>query len=171
MDNGHWSSMMAMVEVAREGMSSVDAPLVVGLDNPVGRGDLRALFPAPPNSSGDRLYRLVMDLDPLTYLRSFYRTNLVAVGQYSPLSAPFLAANIVREHSRRKIFVLLGERVAGAFGFALRWPFAEELNGRTFVGIWHPSGLCRKYNDADEIRCARMAMSSAIKHVEFGSSG
>jgi hypothetical protein len=65
----------------------------------------------------------------------------------------FDTAILAKEHEWR--LVLVGARVCGAFGVRYE-PLAWDEDRRTLV-VPHPSGLCRWWNDMDNLRAAEVA--------------
>lgn len=129
--------------------SDADKPWLVGESNPYGADPYYALYPDPPGCSGHRLCRLVLRLDPDEYLERFVRKNLLALGRGRRWSLPLAreaAADFVRR-SEGAPFVLLGARVAAAFGLTYA-PFSHfgGTDGRCGVVLPHPSGLSRGWN-------------------------
>lgn len=90
-------------------------PLLIGEDNPRHSDPRFALYPYPEGCSGDRLCRLIMGLAAADYLRRFERFNLCA-GKWSAPEARRRAAEIQASQSLGGVVVLLGSKVAGAFG-------------------------------------------------------
>lgn len=110
------------------------------------------LFPSHGNS-GDRLAR-ALDMTMDEFLGVFDRVNLLPNGPWLPRVAEAYAANLAACLLRRRDVVLLGRRVATAFGSGgseyLVW--TESSWGGRHVVVPHPSG--RWYND--EINLARV---------------
>jgi hypothetical protein len=140
-------------------------PLLVGEANPYG-GDLEfALYPYPPGCSGDRLCRLVMELDPDDYLERFDRANLCP-SRWSMREARPRAAAIRRE--RDAPIVLLGAKVCAAFEVDFV-PFrlvGDRTAGRgprdpVYVVLPHPSGLSRAWNAPGAYARARGVLREA----------
>ena len=134
-------------------------PLLVGEANPYGGDPTFALYPYPERASGDRLCRLVMGLEPREYLRRFDRVNLCPEKWSAPLSR--INAQRIRagDHER---FVLLGTKVADAFGFKKVEPFGYAVEGdKSFALLPHPSGLCREWNKPGAFDRARGVLREA----------
>src|SRR6266404_5573815 len=137
-------------------------PLLVGEDNPYGSDPRYALYHYPPNSAGGRLCREVMGLTPREYIRLFDRVNLCA-GNWKISEARKTAARLMAEHSVR-VFVLLGAKVAKAFGlpyepFTMRGSMPSD--DQLFVQLPHPSGRCRTWNVVGSYGRARRLLSGA----------
>lgn len=137
-------------------------PLLVGEINPYGADPRYALYPLPPSSAGGRLCTRVLGLRRRSYLERFERQNL-CTGKWSARSARDRARWLV-ESTPARPFVLLGAKVASAFGLAFE-PFenarlsapAGEL---PFVMLPHPSGRCRLWNEPGSVERAREALHS-----------
>lgn len=142
-------------------------PLLVGEDNPYGSDPQYALYPRPLNASGDRLARKVMGLTAREYLRRFDRVNLCA-GKWSAKEASRRAGELVREG--RDVYVLLGAKVARAFGATTFEPFTSRTlnvwgpkakvvdppsSSQTVIFLPHPSGRCTLWNVAGAFDRAR----------------
>lgn len=138
-------------------------PLLVGEANPYGGDPAYALYPLPERASGDRLCRLVMGLERRDYLERFDRVNLCPERWSAPLSR-FNAQRIMAgDHTK---VVLLGAKVAGAFGFdfktcAFGHRKADAPGAKTYVVLPHPSGLCRAWNEPGAFERARATLAQA----------
>jgi hypothetical protein len=140
-------------------------PLLVGEANPYGADPRCALYPEPPSSAGGRLCRQVLGLEPREYLRLFDRANLCPQ-RWSVREARVRAEALLDE--RRPAYVLLGRKVAEAFGFGDRAPFSTVLVGYSLIDggadsrvylLPHPSGLCREWNVPGAFERARRLLS------------
>lgn len=131
-------------------------PLIVGEQNPYGPDPEFALYPSPPGCAGWRLCHKVLGLDPDDYCERFDRCNLLEGEKWSTKRAQEAAAKmLVRDN-----FILLGSKVAAAFGWSGNKPPtrvgfdfkagpdapAVPLGPRYFL-IPHPSGRCRAWGD------------------------
>ena len=147
-------------------------PLLVGESNPYGADPAYALWPAPVGCAGDRLCRAVMGLRPGTYLAAFVRTNLLGAGAWSAPRAQAAAARIVEHYDSSVALVLLGARVAAAFGVAYapapRLANADPRRGRTVGVLPHPSGRCRAWSDPAAVGRARDVLRAALPGVPLG---
>lgn len=138
---------------------------LIGEQNPYGSDPKYALYPLPPHAAGGRLAR-VLGLDDRAYLRAFVRRNLLTADKWSVPAARAAANQILVEHPAHDKLVLLGARVAAAFGLPFREHICEvrrELVGTTapqvrdVLVVPHPSGLSRAWNDpttAPRVRAA-----------------
>lgn len=126
---------------------------LIGEQNPYGADPKFALYPLPPHAAGGRLAR-VLDLDERAYLRAFVRRNLVSDAKWSVPVARLAADVLLREHPTQDRLVLLGARVAAAFGLPFRDHLCEAKRlrvgtlptERLVLVIPHPSGLSREWN-------------------------
>lgn len=127
-------------------------PLLVGEDNPRSADPRFALWPFPAGTAGSALCGRILGLDADAYLGRFDRANLCRAG-WDEAEARERACELARSRMGRPV-VLLGRKVAGAFGLDL-----EEFgrSGR-FLRLPHPSGRCRTWNDASNIGRAREAL-------------
>lgn len=134
-------------------------PLIVGELNPYSEDDHFALYPRPRRASGFRLATKIMGLTEMEYLRQFDRINLCHFKwrKKDAVSAGFKLWN-ERVPGR---FILLGAKVADAFGHEFE-PFTSKVVGaKRIVMLPHPSGLCRIWNECDSIDRARLALIDA----------
>lgn len=138
-------------------------PLLIGEANPYGSDPEFALYPAPRGCSGDRLCRLVMQLDPDDYLERFDRMNLCP-REWDLLEARGRAALLlVDARARGAPVVLLGAKVTRACGSAFE-PFTV-LSGTDLVPtravLPHPSGLARAWGVPGAYERARTVLRAA----------
>lgn len=136
----------------------------IGECNPYGRDQRYALFPHPRNSTGWRLCHLVLGLERARYMQVFERRNLLPDPRWSNKRARAAAAAVLEEAGPHDTLVLLGVRVARAFGI-VQAPFSVHLvpggGGRVAALIPHPSGLCRLWNEPGAYERAREAVRLA----------
>lgn len=139
---------------------------LIGEHNPYGADPSYALYPLPPHAAGGRLAR-VLGMQVTGYLRAFVRRNLLSVAKWSVPLARAAADQVLLEHPVDDRLVLLGSRVAAAFGC----PFREHLcevrrlpvgtlapQERQVVVVPHPSGLSRAWNDPETAPRVRAAV-------------
>lgn len=134
---------------------------LVGEHNPFGPDQEYALYPHPPGCSGARLCRF-LGLTEDEYLDRFERRNLVVTARWSARAANEAAAVLRGELVEGDRLVLLGARVARAFGYDFellkihRRPagmlnqvggILAKLPGHSVLVAPHPSGLSRAWND------------------------
>ena len=143
-------------------------PLLVGEANPYGSDPYFALYPDPPNSAGGRLCRKVLGLAEDDYLERFDRVNLCP-RTWSWKQARARAADIVLERRGTGApVVLLGAKVAAAFGLSFR-PFSFVGGGGLgmldgiprHVMLQHPSGRSRAWNFPGAYERAREVLRGA----------
>lgn len=149
--------------------------VLVGELNPYGGDPKFALFDLPVNSAGWRLRNHILRVERRTYF-GFKRHNL-CVGRWSNDDARREAGRLYLEvYDSRRVeatFVLLGKKVAAAFGHRAVDPFTRDAvhpgdqPGR-LVFLPHPSGRCRTYNDPKSYERVLELLREAIPHVPWG---
>lgn len=148
--------------------------VLVGELNPYGINPRHALFDVPVNSSGWRLRHLVFQVTRRTYF-SFQRHNL-CTGKWSNKEAEREAARLyLRVYDSRQVdatFILLGKKVASAFGYRASDPFTRNIDypgtpGR-IVFLPHPSGLCRVWGDPTSYARAQEVLRAALPDLPWG---
>ena len=156
-------------------------PVFVGELNPYGANPHFALYCLPATSAGGRLQRLVCGLHRTTYLACL-RHNLCDGRWSAPAArdrANALLAELAADGTPSPLpgFVLLGRKVASAFGLGDIPPFTGAFRGvpgRTEPGavacivLPHPSGLCRVWNEPDAFDRARTLLRSTWPTVPWG---
>lgn len=132
-------------------------PLIVGETNPYGADPKYALYPFPRSATGHRLCSKILCVPDNVYLEYFERVNL-CTGKWKIAAARKRARELVRAEEPMKesrLFVLLGAKVAHAFGLEFE-PFTCRNNYRlapdgigciATVQLPHPSGLNRMWNE------------------------
>ena len=126
-------------------------PLLVGESNPYSLDPRHALLPWPTGAAGDRL-RSILGLTERQYLRAFDRANLVLGERWSLPAAREGAAHLMRQRPTTAPIVLLGRRVAAAFGASDYRSFTTC--GRLYL-LPHPSGRCLAWNEPGAAQRAR----------------
>jgi len=154
--------------------------LAVGEVSPYGSRPGLALWCEPRRASGDRLRR-IMGLTDEQYLEHVARVNLCDGGRWDAEVARGRFNAVDRASSGRRPFevvVLLGARVRAA----LRGPAPFEIcsvarvvpgdpgAASWFVGLPHPSGRCRAWNDADAARRARAILGRLAPRIPWGTA-
>ncbi len=150
-------------------------PLLVGESNPYGVDPFYALYPLPEGASGHRL-QVILGMTRDQYLSTFDRCNLLSAQKWDVrLAKESALALLASPYSR---YILLGSRVAAAFGFSLR----EHMFRPCFVMLHeskvrevarnpvtsqvlvlpHPSGLNRIWNEPLNISAARNAVADFL---------
>jgi hypothetical protein len=130
-------------------------PILVGEVNPRSRDPRLALWPDPPRCAGGRLLA-ILGVTRAAYFRDFERCNLCSGRWHAGLAS--LHADALLALLPRRVLVLLGARVAGAFGVDRR-PFSVVVGEEhTLVLLPHPSGRCRAWNDPGAVERARDAL-------------
>jgi hypothetical protein len=136
-------------------------PIIVGESNPYGAGPHYALYPDPPGCAGERLCHRVMGLRRGTYLSSFERVNLLQGPKWSAPLARMAAAEMRGRTNR--VVILLGRRVAEAFGYR----GAIIPSGEDDVLLPHPSGRNRIWNREMVMKCRKL-LCLALPSLPFG---
>lgn len=129
-------------------------PLIVGELNPFDGDPRYALFPYALSSSGSRLCA-ILGLCERDHLRRFDRANL-CTGTWDAEPARAMARRILRQ--RRRVLILLGEKVATAFFGEFEAFSVGHLLGTSIVMLPHPSGLNRMWNAVNAASKARRAL-------------
>ncbi len=151
-------------------------PVLVGELNPYGSRPEFALYDSPEGSAGERMRRMVCGLRPHTY-RALSRHNL-CVGEWSGPVARASARHLSCSYEGR-VLVLLGRKVASAFGLARepafsihRPPVFTLVGGPTTVHVLlpHPSGLCREWHEPGAFARARGLLREACPWVPWGEA-
>lgn len=122
---------------------------LIGEQNPYSSDPKFALYPLPKGAAGARLMR-ALDLDPHSYLALFERRNLLGSERWSAPAAREAAARIGGKLQEGDCAVLLGAKVAAAFGYpydAHLLPYRDERLGVSLLVVPHPSGRSRAWND------------------------
>lgn len=120
--------------------------VLIGESNPYSRNPDDALLPWPAGCAGHRLFVLLGWTED-EYLRSFYRLNLVVGERWNLERARCVADEVrTRDFFQDLDVVLLGARVAHAFGWTKPTWEMIYTRGGGMVRIPHPSGLCREWN-------------------------
>lgn len=138
--------------------------VVVGELNPHGADPRYALYHEPENSAGGRLCRRIMGLRVVSYHRYTRRFNL-CTGAWSDTKAAVEAARLETEAAGATI-VLLGRKVAEAFGVGAMPPYSRLLSRRVqdretpLLLLPHPSGRNREWNDPASYQRARALLQS-----------
>jgi hypothetical protein len=137
---------------------------LVGEDNPHSRDPRYALFDKPENAAGANLRR-ILGLHRTGYLFALARRNLCAAS-WNDLEAK-ATADLIRAESGELVVVMLGRKVATAFGLARLKPWTRE--GR-FVAIPHPSGRNPAWNDPGAVDRTRALLREVAPQVPWGIS-
>lgn len=155
-----------------------DAPpiVVVGEMNPYGADPRYALYDKPEESAGGRLRRRVLGLRSDTYHGRTRRFNLCA-GAWSAAKARASARQIRSLCGQDDTVVLLGRKVADAFGLGHLVPFTSKLIvhedeklALRYVLLPHPSGRCREWNEHGAYERAREMLCAVRPDVPWGEA-
>lgn len=134
--------------------------LFVGEDNPHSSVPAMALYPAPNGCAGWRLCHLVLGLTDEEYLAEYGRVNLCQ-DEWDEGIARHEAMRLAHRAGAEGVtLVLLGAKVARAFGFKYE-PFTVHHGGAEPVVILpHPSGRSRAWNEPGAYERARRTLAS-----------
>ena len=149
-------------------MSANAVPLLVGELNPYGADPHYALFCEPEHSAGGRMCRLVCALRRPTYL-ALHRVNLCD-GRWSMKSARAKAEKLTLTGAPWNVVVMLGRKVADAFGYRDGFFSVRRDEVFTLVSLPHPSGLCREWNRPHAFQTARSLLQEACPDVPWGEA-
>lgn len=123
-------------------------PLLVGEVNPYGSDPAMALYPLPAHAAGGRL-AAILNMSLSTYLRAFRRVNLCTGTWDEKIASAHARCILAGLTSDPRPLVLLGRKVARAFGLdappfhAAPLPIASTP---MVILLPHPSGRCRAWN-------------------------
>ena len=151
-------------------------PVFIGELNPYGGDPHYALIDYPAGCAGERMRRLVCGLSSDRHV-ALPRYNLCR-GKWSIAAARAEAIRIARFHPD-DVVVLLGRKVASAFGVGALDPFmlfdVEPPRVARFpaplmrtVLLPHPSGLCRLWHVSGAFTRARSLLAEACPDVPWG---
>lgn len=145
------------------------SPIFVGELNPYGDRAAFALFDEPAHSAGGRLRRKILGVRPHTY-RMCERHNL-CTGTWNRERARARASALLNESAGR-VLVLLGRKVAEAFGLSDQPAFSARqlIGGPLCVVLPHPSGRNTVWNDPSAVERARAAIRSACPDFPVGEA-
>lgn len=147
--------------------------VVVGELNPHGSDPSYALYHEPENSAGGRLCRRIMGLRVVSYHRYTRRFNL-CTGTWNAARATAEALRIETEVAGTAI-VLLGRKVAEAFGVGATSPYSRLLSRRVpdretpLLLLPHPSGRNREWNDPASYQRARVLLALERPDIPWGN--
>jgi hypothetical protein len=156
--------------------------VLLGINNPLSDDDRSALFPAPVNCTGWRLWQMLRDALPESppgradYTRSFDRRNVLHARAWSKKEARAAGAALLPGLEGRRV-VVLGVQTLAALGLPRRqwgeWSeqavtdlVSEADACAEFCLLPHPSGLCREYNDP-----AVRALAGRVLAEEYARAG
>ena len=150
---------------------SAGRPLLVGEANPHSVDPRHALWPTPPGAAGGRLMR-ALGMSRGDYLGTFDRANLFIrpPAKWSVAAARARAEELLKR-ADGAVIVLLGARVASAFGAAhlAEFTIGPDLSGRqTFARLPHPSGRCRAWNEEGAEQRLRSLMDDVLALADPG---
>lgn len=124
--------------------------VIIGMNNPLRpRSPEYALYPAPVNCAGWRLWKMLWARTSVTeeeYVERFDRRNLLQTREWKAARARDAAVALEPELLGRRV-VVLGTAVRDAFRLPPVLVKPVSLRGITWRQLPHPSGRCRWYND------------------------
>ena len=157
----------------------MSGPILVGESNPYGADPYFALYPDPRTSAGGRMQRLVLGIKAATYIE-LDRYNLCE-GRWSVPVARQRAGELVGQRPEARIvFVLLGRKVAAAFGLGDVPVFrvVERAKDSTYGPVgeaWtrlvllpHPSGRNRMWQDPTTVTRCREVLGPLCPELNMG---
>jgi hypothetical protein len=109
--------------------------LVVGLKSSLSVDPDDALEPFTPNGAGERLWRMVSDVVPVTKEDYFFKIDFTNVSH---------GASRVLKHIGKRPVVVLGREAWNVLGLERSAPFFSRRCGVYLIP--HPSGRTRLYN-------------------------
>lgn len=141
-------------------------PIIIGQAPGPNTDPMEPLHPLPSTGTGGRLLE-VMGISPEDYLAMFRRTNLLHCfpGQWRkedrwPKRDAVIAAQAIKPLLERKDVILVGRRVAVAFGYRSedlgfhQW-YEEELWGYRVAIVPHTSGRSHWYRREENLKQAQ----------------
>lgn len=157
--------------------SSTRQILLVGEDNPQSNADEHALYPYPPNCSGERLCNRIFALPTTGEYLAMWRTNLCNPSWNDKLAGK-RAWELLSQDAPWSKIVLLGRKVSKVFEPICNVPLEAFAIGlvdtghRTFtvVSLPHPSGRCREWKVAQNYDKAREVMKTVAPNIAWGAS-
>jgi hypothetical protein len=147
--------------------------ILVGELNPYGSDPKYALYPQPPNSAGGRLCEKILGMRRRDYV-ALDRVNL-CTGHWSMPAARAHATKLREGRAEDPIFVLLGRKVATAFGlpgedfFTCGWWGSLFEREARWLLLPHPSGRCLVWNDRTAITRTRVALRILAPDLPLGA--
>ena len=141
-------------------------PLLLGESNPYGADPGFALYPEPRRASGNRLRR-ILGLSDEEYLAAFDRANLLDGPRWSAPRAREAALALGAGRPERTPFILLGAKVAAAFGLRFR-PFSRAAVVRRLLVLPHPSGRSSGWRAPEAPERAREAVAELVAPTHPG---
>jgi hypothetical protein len=143
-----------------------DRLLFCGEQNPYGADPDFALYCYPPGCAGYRLRRIV-GLPQHQYL-ALRRVNLCE-GDWALRTAREQARLLVTDEALPCIVVMLGRKVADAFGYGRPFFTTGEKLRHTLVSLPHPSGRNAASWNAHAVKRTREILRELVPEVPWGS--
>ena len=124
--------------------------------------------PALLGRSGRQL-ATALGMDPDAYAVAFRRRNLLATWPGGDRWPTALAVATAQRMTLCGVVILLGRRVAHAFGLVALPPLAwVPLGDATLAVLPHPSGLNRSWNDRAHVLAAGALLRDALAAAKLG---
>ena len=133
---------------------------LIGEHNPWSAEPKFALYPRPEHATGGRLCK-ALGLRNLEYLRTFERRDLLLTARWCVPAAREAAGKVLLETETDDAMILLGGKVAAAFGYAFEPLKIHRTVRISFLVTPHPSGrspVWKLPGMADRVRDAVMAL-------------
>lgn len=151
-------------------LGTTNSILLVGEHNPYGADLSNQLVCWPEGCAGHRLQSKILGISDKEYL-GIWRTNLCGGRGWIMADARARVKELISGIPPWKTIVLLGRKVAAAFGVGEVKPFqmVQEIGGLTLLLLPHPSGLCREWYKPGAIQKARGLLRWNCPEVLWGS--
>lgn len=123
--------------------------VLLGMNNPLRVDPEFALYPAPVNCTGWRLWKMLNARTGALkheYLGAFERRNLVPLLTWSPRAAR-AHAELLKDQLRGREVIVLGAETRRALGLPELLVLPQTIGETTWRQLPHPSGRCHWYND------------------------
>lgn len=131
--------------------TTIQKPVLVGMNNPLSSDPRYALAPYPSGVAGHRLWRMLNDVCGVhraEYMRSFERMNALTALQWDVHAARRESAGLMDRLAGRKVCVLGRDTLNALYLPGTVPPLRWQMHGSTqWCYMPHPSGLNLWYND------------------------
>lgn len=134
--------------------------VLIGMNNPLSRNPDYALWPAPVNCTGWRIWKMLDErapVDPMDYTSGFERINLCSKAHWDRAMARRRAEKLLPTLEGRTAIVL-GAAVRDAFKLPPLLVEPVVSRGVTWRQLPHPSGRCRWYNNPKHRKMAGLLL-------------
>ncbi len=143
--------------------------VIVGMNNPLSTNPSMALYPAPVNCAGWRLWQMLAErcgASSEDYRRGFDRRNLLPTQHWDRRASRAAAEEMLPQLVGRRV-VLLGAEVRAAFRLPPVLVVPVSDRGVTWRQLPHPSGRCRWYNDPKNRAVAGALLEEELRAGEY----